>query len=540
VVKHGDPMDPYPKETSTRRRFWILTAALGLVLAAAAAAAILWWWSAKAMPEGFEAKLRQESIRYLEQRFDANVKLERLDVHVPKLQSWRAIWNRRSDERAAVSGSGLVLSAKDRPDLPPLLQVQSFRFEAGLGILNEAERHIAAVYLDGVQIVIPPKPDRPAKSLTGTIPRVIIDTIAMHNSRLTILPKRLDRNPLEFTLQDINLRNAGRDQALQYDAYLSNPKPNGWIRTEGMFGPWNSADPSGTPLRGKYTFSNADLGVFDALSGILQSTGSFSGTLSELAVSGEARVPGFQLKRHGRPMPLSTSFEALVDGTNGDTHLRPVRARLGTSDFSTSGAIVKREKGKPRAIRLTVHVPKGNISDFLKLAMQGEPVLTGEMDLRFTIDIPPLDGKVKEKLILDGTFRSRQTQFLRAEVAAKVEELSQRGQGKPGQDASGETLADFRGRFHLEDQVIRFPELQFSVPGAGVDLEGQYDMALDALDFRGALRLQAKVSQTLSGWKRWAAKPLDPFFAKNGAGTFLRIQITGPAKSPSFGLAKKK
>jgi len=533
-------MDPALKQQRSRRRFWILATALTLVLAATATIGVLWWWASEAMPEGFEAKLRQESIRYLEQRFDADVELERLEVHVPKLQSWHGIFTRRSDERAAVSGSGLVLSPKGRPDLPPLLQVQSFRFEAGLGILNEAERHIAAVYLDGVQIVIPPKAHRPATGLdAATAPLVVFDSIAMHNSKLTILPKRRDRNPLEFTLQDIQLRNAGRDQAMQYEAYLRNPKPDGWIRAQGKFGPWNSTDPSNTPLQGNYTFSNADLGVFSAISGILQSTGTFSGTLSELAVSGEAHVPDFQLKRRGRPVPLSTSFEALVDGTNGDTHLRPVRARLGTSAFTTSGAIVKREKGQPRAIRLSVQVPKGNIADFLKLAMQGEPILTGEIDLRFNIDIPPLDGKVKEKLSLDGTFRSRETQFLRAEVAAKVEELSQRGQGKPGQDAPGETLADFRGKFHLEDQVIRFPELQFSVPGAKVDLSGHYDMAQDALDFLGALRLQAKVSQTLTGWKRWAAKPLDPFFAKNGAGTFLRIQITGPSKQPVFGLAKK-
>jgi hypothetical protein len=33
---------------------------------------------------------------------------------------------------------------------------------------------------------------------------------------------------------------------------------------------------------------------------------------------------------------------------------------------------------------------------------------------------------------------------------------------------------------------------------------------------------------------------LDPFFSKNGAGTYLRIQVTGPAKKPAFGLDKSK
>ena len=55
------------------------------------------------------------------------------------------------------------------------------------------------------------------------------------------------------------------------------------------------------------------------------------------------------------------------------------------------------------------------------------------------------------------------------------------------------------------------------------------------LDFHGTLRLKARVSQTMSGWKRWILKPVDPFFAKNGAGTFLRIKVDGTAADPQFG-----
>jgi hypothetical protein len=50
------------------------------------------------------------------------------------------------------------------------------------------------------------------------------------------------------------------------------------------------------------------------------------------------------------------------------------------------------------------------------------------------------------------------------------------------------------------------------------------------------VRLEAKVSQTQTGWKRWALKPVDPFFAKNGAGTFLRIKVEGNSAEPKFGL----
>jgi hypothetical protein len=57
---------------------------------------------------------------------------------------------------------------------------------------------------------------------------------------------------------------------------------------------------------------------------------------------------------------------------------------------------------------------------------------------------------------------------------------------------------------------------------------------------RGTAKLQAKASQTMTGWKRWALKPVDPFFSKNGAGTFLPIKITGTRDKPEFGLDRKK
>ena len=55
------------------------------------------------------------------------------------------------------------------------------------------------------------------------------------------------------------------------------------------------------------------------------------------------------------------------------------------------------------------------------------------------------------------------------------------------------------GAFHLQNEVIGFKALSFAVAGAGVDLTDTYDLENDALDFHGALKLQAKVSQTMSG-----------------------------------------
>ena len=87
----------------------------------------------------------------------------------------------------------------------------------------------------------------------------------------------------------------------------------------------------------------------------------------------------------------------------------------------------------------------------------------------------------------------------------------------------------------MADEAITFSTLAFAIPGAAVNIGGSFDMGADMLDFHGALMLDAKVSQTQTGWKRWVLRPVDPFFSKRGAGTFLHIKVVGSAKDPQFG-----
>ena len=88
----------------------------------------------------------------------------------------------------------------------------------------------------------------------------------------------------------------------------------------------------------------------------------------------------------------------------------------------------------------------------------------------------------------------------------------------------------------MANESLEFRTLAFAIPGAAVNIGGSFDMAADQLDFHGALMLDAKISETQSGWKRWVLKAADPFFSKRGAGTFLHIKIVGSSKDPQFGL----
>ena len=83
---------------------------------------------------------------------------------------------------------------------------------------------------------------------------------------------------------------------------------------------------------------------------------------------------------------------------------------------------------------------------------------------------------------------------------------------------------------------LTLSSLNFQVPGARAILSGVYSLDGQTLNFAGHAKLQAHLSQMVTGWKSWLLKPVDPFFAKNGAGTSIPIRITGTQSSPHFGL----
>jgi len=323
--------------------------------------------------------------------------------------------------------------------------------------------------------------------------------------------------------------------AMRYEAELTNAKPPGEIQTTGTFGPWVAGEPGDSPIGGNYRLDNADLGVFSGIAGILHSSGQFEGSLSSVDVRGEAIVPDFRLKQAGNPVPLRTTFEVLVDGTNGDTILKPVNGTLGSTNFTTSGGILKHDADTSRTISLDVSMPSGNLHDILTLAMKGSPFMEGKIFLKTTIAIPPLTGKVREKLVLDGRFEITRGKFLRSTIQNQIDSLSRRGRGQPENEEIDAVVSVMAGRFKLENEVLTFRSLSFAVPGSGVDLAGSYDLGHDTLDFHGTLKLHATVSETMTGWKRWVLKPVDPFFSKEGSGTLLRIQVVGSSKEPKFG-----
>jgi hypothetical protein len=159
------------------------------------------------------------------------------------------------------------------------------------------------------------------------------------------------------------------------------------------------------------------------------------------------------------------------------------------------------------------------------------------VQLKAHISIPERNEDLSDRLEVTSQFHTTRGQFMNPAIQDKVDSLSRRGQGQPANNEIAHVESELTGAFHLQKGIIHFADLRFTVPGARVNLMGTYALSGD-LDFHGHLLLDAKLSQTTTGWKSVLLKAIDPMFSGKGvgAGTDLPIKVEGTKDHPEFGL----
>jgi hypothetical protein len=289
----------------SRLQKWL--AGLGLFIVAIALA--LFYVSSRLGP-----RVRERVIFLVRQRYQSDVELKSLELSL--------------FPRVHARGEGMILRHHGRTDVPPLVSIGKFSFEAALGDLISGPMRVQKLRLEGLRIHVPPKGARPGPPKRGRAPAFTIDEVIADGTVLLILPQKEGKDPLEFELYHLKLHSVGPGQPMEFKASLQNAKPPGLIETSGKFGPWQSDEPGQTPVSGDYTFRNADLSVFNGISGILSSDGKFDGILARIEARGTTDTPDFTLKVSGNPVRLKTEFHSIIDGSDGDTYLQPVNAHF--------------------------------------------------------------------------------------------------------------------------------------------------------------------------------------------------------------------
>jgi hypothetical protein len=510
-------------KTGKPRLKWL---ALVLLVCVAVAGAALIWALRHAEPI-----LQARVIETLSARFQSRVELSSFHVSISRgLRVW---------------GGGLKIFGKTdvnihQPGTQPIIAVDEFQFGAGILDLLRTPMRVHRVYLKGLQLNIPPKGQRgEGGNLRSRKIKIYVDEFDCEKAQLiinTVVPGKL---PLEFDISKLDMRKIGPGQPLRFTATLVNPKPVGDIQSTGFFGPWQADDPRSAPVRGDYSFSNADLSTIKGIGGILSSVGRYDGTLGNIVVDGETSTPDFRVAISGHPVPLTTKFHAIVDGTSGDTYLEPVQAKILNSSLVAKGSVVRVKIPTGHRVVLNVTVNPARIEDLLKLGVRTDPpVMTGAARLRNMLDLPPGEADVSKRLRLAGNFQISQAHFTNEKIQSKLDVLSTRGQGRP-KEAKGDipdVPSQMSGTYNLSNGLLSFSRLHFQMPGTRVDLSGKYSLDGFQFDFHGKARMDAKLSHMVTGWKSVLLKPVDPFFSKRGAGTEIPVKVTGTKSEPHFGV----
>jgi hypothetical protein len=494
----------------------------------ALAAAALSVWAVRAAPQ-----LRGRVVDALNARFESQISLGELDASVfPKPRA---------------KGASLTFRHNGRRDVPPLISIASFETSAGVLDLVRTPVSLETVRLKGLVVRVPPgglgltrrDDDTPHVAHAEKPSPILIDRIESSSARVEIHSRKPDRLPRIWDIQNLVMRNFGASSGSPFTAGLVNPIPRGVIDTSGEFGPWHADEPGLTPVSGNYIFQNADMNVIKGLGGTLSSQGTYAGVLERIEVEGTTEMPDFSLDFAGQKVPLSTRFKAIVDGTNGDTILERVDARLNESAIVATGSIVRTQEVKGRHINLDVQLNGARLEDLMRLAVKApRSPLTGRVDLKTRMVLPAGPDDVIERLRLDGAFELAQARFTNLNVQRRITTLSRRGRGEESDEGAENerVVSNLRGRFKLADGSLTFSELTFAVPGSTVQLRGVYNLRSEQMNFTGELLTDATLADMTSGLKSLLARLAQPFFRRKGGGSRLPIKISGPREKPQFGL----
>ena len=408
---------------------------------------------------------------------------------------------------------------------PSLISIR--RLTISSNIVGLMGHHISLLHAEGMHVTLG-RSDFSANKSSGQ--QTVIDTLVADDA---VLDVRRKAQPMRFVFHKFQLRNLGGSGAIKFAAVFDNPMPAGLIQTSGQFGPWDSSDPTGTPVSGAYTLSHADLSVFNSIGGALSSEGNFKGTIKQMEVEGSTTTPQFKVAYTQHELPLQTRFKAGVNAVNGETILHSVQATFGRDQIDAHGRIGRQSDGK-RAAVIELNCDRGRIEDtFYPFIKSSKSPLIGNVAFQMRVVIPSGQERFLQKIEVSSGFRIQDARFTNPKTQSRLSKISERHDQKQPDDS---TLADLSGNVRLLHGIAQFSQLSARDGNASAWFRGNYDLTNEHVNMHGQLTTEASLGKTTSGIKAVFAKALEPLFKKGKHQKVVPVKISGTYRNPSFGL----
>jgi hypothetical protein len=427
----------------------------------------------------------------------------------------------------------------DRDD-PPIATIEKLTIQGAYWEFFRSPKRVRRVRIEGLRMFVSSGSERIGNAAPPGSPEqsaLIIDQIIADGAVVEFASSQSGKEPLKFEIHKLTLNSVADDRPMSFHAALLNPKPPGEIRTDGHFGPVRPQNVGLTLLSGSYVFQRADMGVFPGIGGTLSSVGKFNGVLEHIEVEGSTDTPDFQVTRSHHAVHLKTQFQGSVNGMNGDVSLQSVHAQLEQTSVVSHVGVAKNAASEGKTISLDATELQGRIQDWLRLLSKADPpALTGAMNFRAQVLVPPGKRSFIERVNLQGDFGIDAASFVRSTTQEKVDNLSQLAQGEKKNDDPASVVENLKGHVVLNHAIATFSDLSFSVPGALAHLHGTYGLLTEQVSLHGTLQLDNKLSKGSTGVKSVLLKSVEPFFKKKDAGEIVPIKIGGTFSHPTYGL----
>jgi hypothetical protein len=423
---------------------------------------------------------------------------------------------------------------------PPVVTIQKLIIQGSYADFIFRPHHIWKVFLDGLHVQIPPLKNTGEFTGGYTDSRMTIGEVGT-NGAVVEFAHENSKATTRFEIHELSLGEVSAKAGMYYRVNMRNPTPPGEIIATGHFGPFQANDPRQTRVSGTYSVSHADLGVFSGIAGNVDSEGTFSGPLEHVSVKGKTSAPDFEVVRSGHAARLSTDFQLVVNSLNGDVTLTSVDTSYFNTLINAKGSVTDKVDWDEKFTSLDFVVHDGRIQDILRfIVRENRPPMSGVTNFQALVTVPPEGKPFLKEVTLQGDFDIDNGHFANPPRQESVDELSETARGqkkaKPEEKEQEENvMAHVHGHVELFNGVATFPELIFTVPGADARMHGTYNLLNEKIDLHGALKMDAKFSQSTSGIKALFAKVLDPFLNKK-EGSVVPVLVDGTYANPHFGL----
>ena len=442
------------------------------------------------------------------------------------------------------TAEGIRFLRHKHPEAAPIITVERLTIQGTIAGLFSSPKRLSAVRVVGMHMIVPPDTheggdNRVALNTGPGGESLAISQITADGAVLEFIREDRREKPYVLKIDRLGITNVGSGAPMLYRATLTNTEPPGVIRSEGKFGPWNPTDVGATRVSGAYSYDNIELSHFKSIFGVAHARGRFSGRLSQVETNGSVDVSGFRVDGSNHTVPLAATFEATVNGTNGDVLLTPAVARFRRTRIEVRGWIAGREGEKGKTASFDFSVPEGRVDDLLYLFTKDQPGMSGNVKVTGKFLWPPGPQKFLEKIRMDMVFGMNDSRFTSPNTQGSIDRISESAQGekKKEQDEDLRTvLSQVRGNIQLRHGIAAISNGGFQVPGAGAAVHGTYNVLNQRVDLHGTLDTQGHLSDTTSGFKAQVLKAITPLFKKRGSTRIVPFEITGAYGTTRVGI----